>query len=251
MTTAISAELFKLRSTRAPWALGAVLTALVAAVVALNAALLGDAGQPAAVPAVLGDLVRFPGRLAGGVALLFGLMLTTGEYRHRTALTTRLVQPTASKQVLSKVVAAALAGAAVAGTIEVLVFAGGAALLASRDVAVQPLQHDIPAALGVIVAVAALHGAAGAGIGELLRNPALAIGLVLGWVFVAEGVVPVVLRDPGVSRWLPGASVQSALSVGLPHDHTALAPAIGLAMLVVYAAGLVLAGFARARLTDP
>jgi ABC-2 type transport system permease protein len=251
VTTAISSELFKLRTTRAPWALCAVLAALVAAVVALSAALLGDPGQPAAVPAVLGGLVRFPGRLAGGAALLVGLMLTTGEYRHRTALTTRLVEPTASKLVLSKVVAAALAGAALAGAIEVLVFAGGAALLASRDVAVQPLQHDIPAAVGVIVAVAALHGAAGAGIGELLRNPALAIGLVLGWVFVAEGVVPVVLRNPDFGRWLPGASVQSALSVGLPPDQTALAPVTGLAMLAAYAAGLALAGFARARLSDP
>jgi ABC-2 type transport system permease protein len=97
----------------------------------------------------------------------------------------------------------------------------------------------------------ALHAAAGAGIGELLRNPALAIGLVLGWVFLAEGVVPVVLRDPDFGRWLPGGSIESALSAGLPHDSTVLAPGTGLAMLAAYAVGLSLAGFARARLTDP
>jgi hypothetical protein len=124
------------------------LAAFVVAVVALNAALLGDAGQPAAVPAVLGNLVRFPGPLAGGTAVLVGMMLTTGEYRHRTTLTTRLVQPSASKLVLSKVVAAALAGLALAFAIEVAVLAGGAAVLASRDVAVEPLQHGIPVAGG-------------------------------------------------------------------------------------------------------
>jgi ABC-2 type transport system permease protein len=251
MTSAVSTELFKLRTTRAPWVLGGFVAALVVSVLALNAVYLGDLGQPPAVPAVLGDLVRFPGRLVGGMALLFGLMLSTGEYRHRTALTTRLAQPHASKVVLSKMIAAAAAAIACACALELIAFAGGAAMLASRDVTVQPLQHNIPISFGAIVAVAALHAVAGVGVGELIRNPALAIGLVLAWVFLAEGVLPVMLRDADLGRWLPAGSIQAALSTGLPHDPAMLAPATGFAVLAAYAFGLSFTGFVRARLSDP
>ena len=251
MITAISTELFKLRTIRAPWAVGVAVVALAAAALAANAALLGDPGQPALVPETLRDLVRAPGRLAGGAALLLGLMLTTTEYRHRSVLTTRLAQPSVPKPVLSKIVAAALAGAVLAAAVEAIMLAGGAALLASRDTAVQPLRHDIPAVVAAVLVVAALHAVAGAGIGELLRNPALAIGVVLGWVFIAEGVVPAVLREPDAGRWLPGGAVRSALLTGLPHDPAVLPAATGLALVAAYALGLALAGFARARLTDP
>jgi len=251
MTAAISAELFKLRTTRGPWIVGAALAALAIAALAFFAALVGDPGQPALLPAVLADLVRSPGKLAGAAALLLGLLLTTAEHRHRTVLTTRLAQPAVRTLVVSKWAAAALAGAALALTVEMLMFAGGVALLASRDVAVQPMDHGIPTAVGAVVVVAALHAVAGAGIGELLRNPALAVGAVLGWSFIAEGVVPALLQDPQSGRWLPGGAVESALSAGLPHDAAVLVPAAGLALLAAYAAGLSLAGLSRAKLTDP
>jgi ABC-2 type transport system permease protein len=251
MTTAVRTELFKLRTTRGPWVVGVVLAALAVAMLAIGAALLGDPGQPAVTPEVLGQTVRVPGQLVGGAALLLGLLMTTAEHRHRTVLTTRLAQPTVSRLILAKVAAAALAGAVLAVAIELIMFAGGVALLASRDVAVQPLGHHIPTVVGGIVLVAALHAVAGAAIGELLRNPALAIGAVLGWIFVAEGVVPVVLRAPEAARWLPGGAIKSALSAGLPHETGALLPAAGLALLSAYAAGLAVAGLARALLTDP
>jgi ABC-2 type transport system permease protein len=113
------------------------------------------------------------------------------------------------------------------------------------------MEHHIPAAMGGVIVVAALHAVAGAGIGELLRNPALAIGLVLGWIFVAEGVVRVLFRNPGFNRWLPGGAIESALSAGLRHHAAALTPAAGLALLAAYAVALSLAGFARTKLTDP
>jgi ABC-2 type transport system permease protein len=251
MTTAISAELFKLRTTRGPWIIGAALAALAVAALAFFAALIGDPGQPALLPAALAAVVRSPGRLVGGAALLLGLLLTTAEHRHRTVLTTRLAQPTVRTLVVSKLAAAALAGAVLALAVEMLMFVGGVALLTSRDVPVQPMDHGTPAAVGVVIVVAALHAVAGAGIGELLRNPAVAVGTVLGWSLIAEGVVPVLLQDPQSGRWLPGGAVKSALSAGLPNDATILVPAAGLALLAAYAAGLALAGLSRAMLTDP
>jgi hypothetical protein len=251
MTATISAELLKLRTTRAPWIVVGVVVALAVAVLGLNAALLGDPGQPAFVPEILGALARFPGRLAGGAALLLGLLLSTAEYRHRTIVTTRLAQQHPVGLVLGKAAAAAVAGALLVVVVEAVMLAGSAILFATHDVAFQPFDHGIPAGVGSIVLVAALHAMAGVGVGELLRNPALAVGAVLGWTFVVEGIVPVVLREPDLNRWLPTGAVGSALSAGLPATAGQLIPAAGMALLVAYAVGLLGAGLGRAQLTDP
>lgn len=247
----ISAELLKLRTVRGPWVAALVLAALVVAGLGIAAALIGEPGQPALEPATLAELVRGPGRLVGGVALLFGLLLTTGEYRHGTILTTRAAQPDPIRIVLGKAAATGIAAVLLAVAVELITFGGAALLYASHDVAFEPLRHAVPATAGGVILVAVLHALAGVGIGELLRSPALAVGAVLGWVFMVEGVLPVVLGEPGLSRWLPAGVARSALSVGLPHDAAQLVPVAGLAVLGGYAVGLLLAGASRARLTDP
>ena len=232
----MNTALLKLRTTRAPWAAAGVIVAAAAAVLALNAALLGRPGQPALTPEVLVDLVRAPGRLTGAAALLFGLLLTTSECRHGTALSSRLVQPRTTVRLLGAAVAAAVAGAVLAGIVTVLMLGGSAAILASADLAVEPFRYGTPAAVAALIVTAALHGIAGVGLGELLRNPAAAVGVVLGWIFVVEGIVPVVLRQPDFGRWLPGGAIQSALepSVG------------GVALLAVYAVAVLALGGLRA-----
>ena len=251
MTTVISTELFKLRTTRAPWAVATCLIALAAALLAFIGALVGKPGQPALEPSVLGGLARAPGMLTGGAALLLGLLLSTAEYRHATALTTRLGHPRVPGLVLAKAIAAALAGSVLALAVELVMLGGGAAILAGRDVSVEPLRHGVPAAVASIVMVAALHAVAGVGIGELLRNPTLAVGAVLVWAFLAEGVLPVLLRQPNLDRWLPTGAARSALSLGLTQDSALLIPWAGLSVLAAYAVGLLLAGLGRSVRTDP
>jgi ABC-2 type transport system permease protein len=247
----ISAELFKLRTVRGPWIAVLVLAALVVAGLVFAAALIGEPGQPTLAPDSLADLVRGPGRLVGGVALLLGLLLSTGEYRHGTMLTSRTAQPDPVRTVLGKAAAAAIAGGLVAVIMELITLAGAAALYGSQDVAFEPLQHSVPAALGSVIVVAMLHALAGVGIGELLRSPALAVGAVLGWVFIVEGILPSVFGEPGLGRWLPAGVADSALSFGLPPDASELVPGVGVVVLAGYALGLVVAGAARAQLTDP
>jgi ABC-2 type transport system permease protein len=248
---AVSAELFKLRTTRGPWVLAATSIALFAAVLAFNAALLGRPGQPPLVPGVLGDLARVPGALTAAAALLLGLLCTTGEYRHHTVLTTRLGQPRVARGLLAKAAAAALAGAALALVTAAMMVSGAAAVLAARDVAVEPWRHGVPAAVAGAALVAALYAVAGVGLGELLRSPALAVGAAAGWAFVVEGVLPVVLRAPGLGHWLPTGAARSALSVGSSAADGLLVPWLGLLLLTAYATGLLLAGYGRAARTDP
>jgi ABC-2 type transport system permease protein len=250
-TGVVSSELFKLRTLRGPWIIGLAVAAVPVAAIALNFALLGKPGQPELVPDALSGFVRGPGRLVGGAALLLGLLLSTGEYRHRTILTTRLALPRPAPVVLGKATAAVIAGIVLAVLVEVITFGGTAILFPTHDVAFQPLRHAVPAATASVLAVAALHALAGVGIGELARNPALAVGGVLGWAFIVEGALPVLFREPHLERWLPAGATRAALSVGLPHASGDFAPAAGFALLAGYATVLLAAGLARARFTDP
>ena len=251
MTAVVSAELLKLRTTRGPWLIVAALGLVAAAVLALNAALLGQPGQPALVPSVLGELVRAPGRLTGVAAVLIGLVLSTAEYRHATILITRLGHPRPAGLVAAKAAAAALAAAGLALAVELVMIVGGGAVLAGRGTDVQPLHHGIPAAAGVVTLVAVLYAVAGVGIGELLRSPALAVGVVLGWALLVEGVLPVVLRAPGLGRWLPSGVTESALTLLWTGASPPLPAWTGLGMLAAYATILLAAGLVRSARTDP
>jgi ABC-2 type transport system permease protein len=251
MTTVTSAELFKLRTTRGPWVIAVVSVALAAAIVAMVVSLIGDPGQPPLEPGTLAGLARAPGRITGAAAFLLGLLLATAEYRHSTVLTTRLGHPRVPGLLAGKTAAAALAGAVLALVVETVMVVGGVVLLVSRDVAVQPWQHGLPGAVVAAVVVTALHAVAGVAIGELFRNPALAVGVAFGWAFVVEGILPVVLREPEMVRWLPTGAIRSALALGQPVTDGSLGPVAGLALLAAYAAGLWLAALARAQRTDP
>jgi hypothetical protein len=54
--------------------------------------------------------------------------------------------------------------------------------------------------------LAALFGMLGAGLGQLLRNTAAALGVALMWAFVIEGIIPALTHQPGIIRWLPEAA---------------------------------------------
>ena len=98
--------------------------------------------------------------------------------------------------------------------------------------------------LGAVVAVpllAALYGVLGAGLGLLLRNTAAALGLALIWAFVVEGILPVLIREPGVVRWLPETAANAVLH-GASATTTTLAAGAALLVLTGYAAVLAAGG---------
>ena len=81
----------------------------------------------------------------------------------------------------------------------------------------------------------------GAGLGLLLRNTAAAVGLALTWAFVVEGIVPALIHEPGISRWLPEAAANAVLHAASP---AALPMGVALTALAGYAAVLAGAGAA-------
>ena len=94
MKSLVSAELLKLRGTRSAW-LPLIATAgyAVLAVVATTS-MAGHGGNPALSAAWLPELMRGSGGLfVDGAVLLTGIILSAGEFRHRTSVTTFLGEP--------------------------------------------------------------------------------------------------------------------------------------------------------------
>jgi len=244
MRSLVSAELLKLRSTRSAWIpLAAALAMAVVAVVA-NTSMTGHDANTHLSPAALPGLLRASGgQLVDGAVLLAWIVLSAGEFRHRTAVTTFLAEPNRLRIVSAKLITAALTGAAVGLLAEALSAATAATALSAHHV---PLAWSQPGVFGTVTAVpllAALYGMLGVGLGLLLRHTAAALGLALMWAFVIEGIIPALMHQPGIVRWLPEAAANAVLHGPSP-AATTLPAGAALAVLAGYAAVLAGAGAA-------
>ncbi len=240
MRSDIAAELLKLRRTRSAWIpLAAALAIAVVAVVA-NTSAAGHGSSPPLSPVALPGLLRASGgQIVDGAVLLAWIVLSAGEFRHRTSVTTFLGQPRRLRVVSAKLAAAALTGATVGLLAEALSAATSAAVLSAHHV---PLHWAQPGVLGAVLAVpllAALYGVLGTGLGLLLRNTAAALGLALMWAFVVEGILPVLMHEPGMVRWLPEATANAVLHGA---SATTLPAGAALAVLTGYAVVLATGG---------
>jgi ABC-2 type transport system permease protein len=243
MRSLFSTELLKLRSTRSAWIPLAVALAFAVVAVIANTSMTGHDGNTPLSPAELPDLLRASGgQLIDGAVLLAWIVLSAGEFRHRTSVTTFLGEPNRLRVVSAKLLSAALTGAAVGLLAEALSAATSAAALSAHHV---PLAWSQPGVLGAVVTVpllAALFGVLGAGLGLLLRNTAAAVGLALMWAFVVEGIIPALTHQPGIVRWLPEAAANAVLHGASP--AATLPAGVALTVLAGYAAVLAGAGAA-------
>jgi hypothetical protein len=244
MRSLVSAELLKLRSTRSAWIPFAVALGIAVIAVVANTSMTGHGGDTHLSPAALPGLLRASGgQIVDGAVLLAWIVLSAGEFRHRTSVTTFLGEPNRLRIVSAKLLSAALTGAAVGLLAEALGAATAAAALSAHHV---PLVWNQPGVAGAVLAVpllAALYGMLGVGLGLLLRNTAAALGLALMWAFVVEGIIPALTHEPGILRWLPEAAANAVLHGASPAAAT-LSAGAALAVLAGYAAVLAGAGAA-------
>jgi len=168
-------------------------------------------------------------------------VLSAGEFRHRTAVTTFLGEPDRLRVVSAKLIAAALTGAAAGLLAEALSAATSAVVLSAHHVPLDWAQPGVPGAVIAVPLLAALFGVLGVGLGLLLRNTAAAVGLALIWAFVIEGMLPVLTQAPGVVRWLPEAAANAVLH-GASAGATTLPAGAALAVLAGYAVMLATGG---------
>ena len=242
MNALIRTEIFKLRTARSTWgfilgglALGALLGAATSATAGEDvAAALGTADNMANILGV--------SALPGVVMLILGILMTAGEYQHRTITQTFLTTPVRGRVMAAKLAALALVGVPVAAAVM------GAALLAALPrllTAADTLDvfnAEVAQTVAGNILAAVLLGVLGAGLGALLRNQLATVVLVVGWSLVGEGILSIVAGQDAV-RWFPGGVAQSVIAGG--DGELGLLPAA--VVLAAYAAVLAAASLMTLR----
>jgi ABC-2 type transport system permease protein len=238
MTSLVFSELLKLRTTRALWAVLGLSAAFAALIPILATVWPRQFGTAPLTSATLAEMLRAPARVTGGAALLLGLLAAAGEFRHGTVLTTRLVEPRSGRALAAKLIALGTAGLALGVIVELVAAAAGVAGLLANGVTVEMLSAGVWRVALTVPVLVALHAILGVAVGSLFRSTTVGVGVVLVWVFVLEGLVPMVTRHPHIADWLPGGTVNQILA-----DQTApgqLAPVAAGGLLLAYV-GVLLA----------
>jgi ABC-2 type transport system permease protein len=218
MMALLRAELLKLRTTRTFAALLGVAMTLSLLITYLTVTH-GSRGPEAAHDNLM------VADTSGALIVLLGVIGMTGEWRHRTITGAILAAPDRVRLLAAKTVAYALAGIVLSLAVTAVIMLTGTLILESRD---QPTL-DLASLAGLLwrnLAVAALLGALGVGIGALLRNQ---IATVVGLLVVALALEPTLLAQlPDIERFGPLIGAPTGI-LGVNRD-TLLAP--GLAALV-------------------
>jgi ABC-2 type transport system permease protein len=232
MTALVSAEFLKLRTTRTAYGFLAAIVLLTLGVVAANSANVSTRTKEDLLEALSGA------GIAAALLLVLGIVATTGEHRHGTITSSLLASPDRRRLIGAKVLAYLVTGALLGLAAVIATLAVAVPWLSARDAPLDLLDAgDYLGLLGKGVAVSALSGAVGVGIGAIVRNQVAAVVGTLIYLFVVEPVIGVISSD--VAAYTIGGS-QSSLTAAPVED--ALAPLPGGLLLAAWALVLVLVG---------
>jgi ABC-2 type transport system permease protein len=228
MTALLSTEALKLRTLRTTW-LVAALAVAVSAVIGFAAVRISiGAHEPLHVAAIAGT----PAQAMWFLAIVSAVLASAGEFQHRTIRSTLLAVPRRGRVLAAKsAVAGAYGGLLVLlGTAAAVV--AGLITAAASGVSFTGIGVSWGHLAGT-VAVGAVFAVLATGLGVITRSTALAVGAVLLWRFVGEGILPALLHHDGMTRWTPNGTAGALIGIG---DHP-LAP---------WAAALLLSGYIAA-----
>jgi ABC-2 type transport system permease protein len=170
-----------------------------------------------------------------GFALLFGILVMTGEFRHGTITPTVLVTPRRERVLFAKALAAMLGGALLVLLAAVVVYAVAIPWLGARGVPIRLFEAKPLERVGLLAVVGALCGALGVGLGAIVRSQ---IGTIIGvavWLFVVEALMGALVDE--AAPYLPAAALGA---IALDLDE--LSRVSGFAVSLGYAAGLCALG---------
>lgn len=166
------------------------------------------------------------------IAVLAAIALT-GEFRHRTASATFLATPQRGRVVIAKLVTFATVGVAYALVCIAVTIAIAVPWLSAKGIDVTLTGDGVPGTFAGVVAVLAVFGLIGVGLGALVRDQVATVVGLLIYLFVVE---PVLTNIPALGSWtmyLPGAAANGLTQVAQS----------GLEFLDPWKGGIVLAAY--------
>jgi ABC-2 type transport system permease protein len=243
---ALFSEWLKLRTTRTIFWLVVALSALMTLIVV--AGVIGSQKHSISGAKNQLDMLGI-GSLGIFIALIMGLIVSTGEFRHGTITPTLLATPSRTSIVIAKALAGIFFAVALVGLAEALVALELAIALPAKGVDFAIQAGPAAGLIGRVLVAAALWGALGSGIGIVIKNQ---IGAVVGsfaWLFIAEGLINAILHSHAINsnagRFFPFQATGAILNSGT-RDPQLLSRAGGIAalggwmLLFTIAAGVLL-----------
>ena len=181
-------------------------------------------------------------------AIIIGIMLMSGEFRHGTAVATFLTAPKRGTVLATKLVIAAIGGMLVMVISTAAGLAGGWIALSFFPDAASPTNEVFINTMLAAVVSGAVLGIIGVALGTLVRNQMLAITGALLYLFVIDPILLALAPDTG--KYLPQGLITAmlALDIEAPEfgiDTTAYLPPLT-ATVVLLGYGAVFAGLAIA-----
>jgi len=239
MIRQIRTELLKLRTIRLPLGLLATAAGLTALVTILGAANAGGTGHMAPPPldttAGVMNLLSRTG-FAMLLAAVFGVTVSSGEFRHGTATATYLATPNRIRVLVAKAVVAAGVGLLFGLVASALTTGITLAFVAAKGYSVTVSGATIARFAAGAILGSGLLAAVGVGVGSLIRSQLAAIVAVFLWASVVEQVIGGLFNS--TQAYLPftaaGTMAGSALGGGTSALPFAAAAALvaGVAVIV-------------------
>ena len=235
----LRSELLKQRTTRTSFLLLLWMVGLVALAVLLH--VFGFSAEELARDENQLKVLGLGASLGALFASLLGAMSITGEFRHGTIRPTLLATPRRTRVIAAKVAASALAGLAVGLLAGALTAGVEAAGLGARGIPIELSAGDYAQLLAGGAVAGALFAAIGVGVGAVVRNQVSAVVGLCVWLLFIE---PLLFGDvPAAAKFAPGASAGAiAGAIQTQVASSLLAPALGVLLLVAYAAAATAAG---------
>ena len=174
-------------------------------------------------------------------AIILGILIMSGEFRHGTAVATFLASPKRARVLTAKLVVAAFAGAMFQIISAALAVVAGYFTLTFFENVTAPGESVFLNLAVASVLSGAVLGLVGVAIGSLLRNQLIAIVSTLVWLFVIEPIILLVFVDAG--KWLPTGAITGMLAIEFESEALGVSTADylspGLSALVLFGYGAI------------
>lgn len=171
-------------------------------------------------------------------AVILGIMLMAGEYRHGTAVATFLAAPRRGQVVASKLIVAAIAGSILMVISTAAALGAGWFSLSFYPDAATPSEDIFTNTMVAALISGLVLGVIGIAIGTLVRNQLLAIVMTLIYLFIIDPILLALWPDAG--KWLPSGLMTAMLALDIEAPELGFDTSLYLPPLT---ATLVLLGF--------